>query len=277
MASLQWRQWSLCSVGRSFIVFDHRREGGGAAQEAEDCCMGCVAESRHCAKQAKDGKLKEDNSDVYSDPEWSRELGPSSEISDKRVFWEEFGHDYALFVKELGVLRSRADGARSREEAFDGHMAIGRVLYEYQLYKEALKEMTESDTPVSYSGSGAPEKSIRKASLEAILHRLLNFLRPETFVGAVKAINQKILSVLDETETCRVDLGMFFAVLAPICSGSPKKRKRVAFDALLWRPVNEDSTQIKKSEALRYIKLLRAIRLMRVGFSTSLQTQASFT
>ncbi|KAL7264811.1 hypothetical protein ACSBR1_002714 [Camellia fascicularis] len=139
------------------------------------------------------------------------------------------------------------------------------------------KEMAESDTPMSYSGSGALEKSIRKASLEVILHRLLNFLRPETFVGAVKAINQKILSVMDETETCRVDLGMFFAILAPICSGSPKKRKPVAFDALLWRPVNEDSTQIKKSKALRYIKLLKAIRLMRVGFSTSLQTRASFT
>ncbi|KAI7981729.1 putative TPR repeat-containing protein [Camellia lanceoleosa] len=90
------------------------------------------------AKQAKDGKLKGYNSDVYSDPGWSRELGPSSEISDKRVFWEESRNDYALFVKELGVLRSRADGARSREEAFDGHMAIGRVLYEHQLYKEAL-------------------------------------------------------------------------------------------------------------------------------------------
>ncbi|KAG5542942.1 hypothetical protein RHGRI_015886 [Rhododendron griersonianum] len=93
------------------------------------------------AKQVKDGKMKGgDNSNivVYSDPGWSRELGPSSEISEKRVVWEESGHDYAAFVKELGVLRTRADGARSREEAFDGQMAIGRVLYEHQLYKEAL-------------------------------------------------------------------------------------------------------------------------------------------
>ncbi|CAI0466502.1 unnamed protein product [Linum tenue] len=77
------------------------------------------------AKQAKDGKLKGDNVDSYSDAGWSRELGPSSEISDKRIIWEEAGHDYASFVKELGALRTRADGARSREEAFDGHMAIG--------------------------------------------------------------------------------------------------------------------------------------------------------
>ncbi|XP_059633293.1 uncharacterized TPR repeat-containing protein At1g05150-like [Cornus florida] len=524
------------------------------------------------AKQSKDGKMKGDNFDVYSDPGWSRELGPSSEISEKRVFWEESGHDYAVFVKELGVLRSRADGARSREEAFDGHMAIGRVLYEHQLFKEALvsfkraselqptdvrphfragnclyvlgrhseakeefllaleaaeaggnqwayllpqihvnlgislegegmvisacehyreaailcpthfralkllgsalfgvgeykaavkaleeaiymksdyadahcdlasalhamaddenaikefqkaidlkpghidalynlgglymdvgryqrasemytrvlsvwpnhwraqlnkavsllgagetdeakralkealkmtnrvelhdaishlkqlqkkrlkangngngngeeafiivepskfktvgekttlrqelataldirafqritrlnrcdidllkKEMSENDVPVSYSGSGDPLKSIRKAALEEILRRLLNFLKPETFVGAVKAINQKILSVLDESESGRVDLGMFLAVLAPICGGSPDKRKRVAFDALLWRPVNEGGGMIKKIDASGYIKLLRTIYIPSQGASEILE------
>ncbi|KAJ6405856.1 hypothetical protein OIU84_013761 [Salix udensis] len=60
------------------------------------------------AKQAKDGKYKADNFDAFSDAGWSRELGPSSEISDKRVFWEESGNDYALFVKELGVLEEQS-------------------------------------------------------------------------------------------------------------------------------------------------------------------------
>ncbi|XP_009797690.1 putative TPR repeat-containing protein At1g05150 [Nicotiana tabacum] len=520
------------------------------------------------SKQAKDGKLKNDNSDVYSEG-WSRELGPSTELSDKRVVWEETGHDYSVFVKELGVLRSRADGARSREEAFDGHMAIGRVLYDQHLFKEALvsfkracelqpadvrphfragnclyvlarhreakeefllaleaaeaggsqwayllpqihvnlgialegegmvisacehyreaailcpthfralkllgsalfgvgeykaavkaleeaiymksdytdahcdlasalhamgdddnaikefqraidlkpghvdalynlgglymdmgryqrasemytrvlgvwpnhwraqlnkavallgageteeakkalkealkmtnrvelhdaiahlkqlqkkrlkgngsgngeeafiivepskfktvgekttlrpdlstaldirsfqritrlnrcdvdqikKEIGETDVPLSYSG-GVPEKSIRKASLEEILHRLLKFLKPETFIGAVKAINQKILSVLDESESGRVDLGMFFAVLAPVCGGSPDKRKRIAYEALLWRPVNEGSNQIRKTDAQRYIKLLRAIYIPSHGASEMLE------
>ncbi|XP_062163520.1 uncharacterized TPR repeat-containing protein At1g05150-like [Alnus glutinosa] len=522
------------------------------------------------AKQAKDGKLKGDNFDAYSDAGWSRELGPSTEISDKRVFWEESGHDYAAFVKELGVLRSRADGARSREEAFDGHMAIGRVLYEHQLFKEALvsfkracelqpvdvrphfragnchyvlgkykeakeefllaleaaeaggnqwgyllpqiyvnlgialegegmvlsaceyyreaailcpthfralkllgsalfgvgeyraavkaleeaifmkpdyadahcdlasalhamsederaievfqkaidlkpghvdalynlgglymdlgrfqrasemytrvlavwpnhwraqlnkavsllgageteeakkalkealkmtnrvelhdaishlkqlqkkkvksnggangegafvtvefsrfktvgdkttlrpdlanalqirafqritrlsrcdvdllkREMIDRDVPVSYSGAGAPQKTIRKPNLEEILRRLLNFLKPETFQGAVKAINERILSVLDETGSGRVDLGMFYAVLAPICSGPLDKRKRVAFDALLWRPVNEGISQIRKVDAVTYIKLLRAIYVPSDGVSEMLE------
>ncbi|CBI19798.3 unnamed protein product, partial [Vitis vinifera] len=522
------------------------------------------------AKQVKDGKMKGDNFDAYSDPGWSRELGPSAEMSEKRVVWEESGHDYALFVKELGVLRTKADGARSREEAFDGHMAIGRVLYEHQLFKEALvsfkracelqpvdvrshfragnclyvlgrhgeakeeftlaleaaenggnqsayllpqihvnlgialegegmvmsacehyreaailcpthfralkllgsalfgvgeyraavkaleeaifmkadyadahcdlasalhamgegekaipvfqkaidlkpghvdalynlgglymdmgrfqrasemytrvlavcpnhwraqlnkavsllgageaeeakkalkealkmtnrvelhdaishlkqlqkkkvkpngsangegafsivepskfkivgektalrpelantleirafqritrlrgcdvdllkKEMTENDVPVSYSGGGVPEKSIRKPNLEVILRRLLQFLKPETFQGAVKAINERILSVLDETGSGRVDLGMFFSVLAPICGGSPDKRKRVAYDALLWRPVNEGSAQIRKADALKYIKLLRAIYIPSHGVSEMLE------
>lgn len=57
-------------------------------------------------KQAKDGKLKGDNFDAFSDAGWSRELGPPSDISEKRVFWEETGHDYAVFVKELGDRKS---------------------------------------------------------------------------------------------------------------------------------------------------------------------------
>ncbi|KAL3514726.1 hypothetical protein ACH5RR_027443 [Cinchona calisaya] len=522
------------------------------------------------SKQAKDGKVKNDNSDMFSDAGWSRELGPSTEISDKRVLFEESGHDYAVFVKELGALRSRADGARSREEAFDGHMAIGRVLYDYHLYKEALvsfkracelqptdvrphfragnclyvlgrygdakgeflqaleaaetggnqwayllpqihvnlgislegegmvlsacehyreaailcpthfralkllgsalfgvgeykaavkaleeaiymkndyadahcdlasalhamgdddnaikefqkaidlkpghvdalynlgglymdmgryqrasemytrvlavwpnhwkaqlnkavsllgagetdeakkalkealkmtnrvelhdavahlkqlqkkrlkgngngaaeeaymtverskfktagerttlrpelanaldirafqkitrlnrcdvelikKQMNDNDVPVSYSGSGLPEKSIRKASLEEILRKLLTFLKPETFIGAVKAINQKILSTLDESESGRVDLGLFFAVVAPLCGGPADRRKRVVYDALLWRPVNEGSTQIRKSDVQRYIKLLRAIYIPSQGVSEMLE------
>ncbi|XVF63756.1 hypothetical protein PTKIN_Ptkin09bG0112100 [Pterospermum kingtungense] len=523
------------------------------------------------SKQAKEGKFKNDNFDAYSDPGWSRELGPSAELSEKRVHWEESGPDYAVFVKELGALRSRADGARSREEAFDGHMAIGNVLYEHQLFKEALisfkrscelqpmdvrphfragnclyvlgkykeakeefllalesaeaggnqwgyllpqiyvnlgialegegmvlsaceyyreaailcpthfralkllgsglfgvgeyraavkaleeaifmkpdyadahcdlasalhamgederaievfqkaidlkpghvdalynlgglymdlgrfqrasemytrvlavwpnhwraqlnkavsllgageteeakkalkealkmtnrvelhdaiyhlkqlqkkkkvktnggangegaflivepskfktvvekttlrqdlanalqirafqritrfsrcevdllkKEMSETDVPVSYSGGGGPQKSIRKPNLEEMLRRLLNFLKPETFQGAVKAINEKILSILDETGSGRVDLGMFYAVLAPICNGPPEKRKRIAFDALLWRPVNEGGSQIRKVDAVQYIKLLRAIYVPSHGVSEILE------
>ncbi|KAL7606068.1 uncharacterized TPR repeat-containing protein At2g32450 [Lactuca sativa] len=528
------------------------------------------------SKQTKDGKPKGENFDVYSDPGWSRELGPSSEI-DKRIIWEESGHDYGVFVKELGALRSRADGSRSREEAFDGHMALGRVLYDQQLFKESLvcfkracelqptdvrphfragncyyvigqhseaksefisaldaaeaggnqwsyllpqihvnlgislegegmvisacehyreaailcpthfralkllgsalfgvgeykaaikaleeaiymkndyadahcdlasalhaigddenaikefqkaidlkpghvdalynlgglymdmgryqrasevytrvlgvwpnhwraqlnkavsllgageteeakralkealkmtnrielydaishmkqlqkkklkgngngngngnddsfvvvepskfktvserttlrhdlataldirsfqrttrlircdvdllkKEMNENETPLTYSGTGFPEKSIRKAALESVLRRLLGFLKPETFVGSVKEINLKILTVLDESESGRVDLGMFFAILAPICGGSPEKRKRVAFDSLLWRPINEQQGatkgQIKRVDALHYIKLLRLVYIPSQGTSELLE------
>lgn len=525
-------------------------------------------------KQSKEGgKLKNDNFDAYSDAGWSRELGPSAEISEKRVFWEESGHDYAVFLKELGGLRGRADGARSREEAFDGHMAIGRVLYEHQLFKESLvsfkracelqpvdvrphfragnclyvlgrykeakeefllaleaaeaggnqwsyllpqiyvnlgialegegmvlsaceyyreaailcpthfralkllgsalfgvgeyraavkaleeaifmkpdyadahcdlasalhamgederaievfqkaidlkpghvdalynlgglymdlgrfqrasemytrvlgvwpnhwraqlnkavsllgageteeakralkealkmtnrvelhdaishlkqlqkkktkasnggvpgeasfvivepskfkvvgerttgrqelatalqiralqrvtrlsrcsvellkKEMSERDVSVSYSGSGVPEKSIRKPNLEEILHRLLSFLKPETFQGAVKAINERILSVLDENGSGRLDLGMFYAILAPICGGPPDRRKRVAFDALLWRPMNEDGANIRKVDATLYIKRLRAVYLPSQGVSELMEVR----
>ncbi|XP_051150902.1 uncharacterized TPR repeat-containing protein At1g05150-like [Andrographis paniculata] len=504
-------------------------------------------------KQLKDGKIKNDNSEVFSDPGWSREFGPASEALDKRIIWDESGADFAAFVKELGVLRSRADRSRSRAEAFDGQMAIGRVLYEHYLFNEALisfkracelmpfdvkphfragnclyvvgrygeakaefllaldaaesggnqwayllpqihvnlgislegegmilsacehyreaailcpthfralkllgsalfgvgeckaavkaleeaiymkndyadahcdlasalhamgddesavkefqkaidlkprhvdalynlgglymtmgryqrasemytrvlsiwpnhwraqlnkavsllgatetdearkalkeafkmtnrvelhdamahlkqlqkkklsngevafvtveplkfkivgdrttprpalaialdirafqrvtrlnrcevelikKELNDGNIPMTYSASGIPEKSIRKASLEEILRKLLSFLKPESFIGAIRAINQKILCVMDASDSGRVDLGMFCAVLAPLCSGPLERRKQVVYDALLSRPVNEGNTRINKADTIKYLKLLRAI------------------
>ncbi|KAK3147731.1 hypothetical protein QOZ80_3BG0286040 [Eleusine coracana subsp. coracana] len=134
------------------------------------------------------------------------------------------------------------------------------------------KEMNETDVPVSYSGTGIPEKSIRKAALEVILCRLLSFLKPDTFQGAIKAINERILSVLDAPGSGRVDLGMFFAIIAPICSGPVDRRKRVVFDALLWRPASEGSNgQIRRSDALTYIKLLRAVYIPTHGVSDMLE------
>lgn len=87
------------------------------------------------------------------------------------------------------------------------------------------KEMSEMDVPVSYSGGGGPQKSICKPNLEEILCRFISFLKHETFERAVKAINESILSILDESVSGRVDLGIFYAILAPICSGSPEKQK----------------------------------------------------
>ncbi|MQM00924.1 hypothetical protein Taro_033667 [Colocasia esculenta] len=131
-------------------------------------------------------------------------------------------------------------------------------------------EMSKTDVPISYSGSGVPEKSIRKAALEVILRKLLQSLKPETFQGSVKAINERILSVLDASGSGRVDLGMFFAILAPICAGSLDKRKRAVFDALLWRPTNEGA-QIRKIDAVTYIKTLRAVYIPSHGISDMME------
>ncbi|KAL2605472.1 hypothetical protein AAZV13_09G127200 [Glycine max] len=82
-----------------------------------------------------------------------------------------------------------------------------------------------------------------------------------------KSHKREILSVLDENGSSRLDLGMFFAILAPICGGPPDRLKRVAFDALLWRPMNEDGANIRKFDATLYIKLLRAVYLPSQGVS----------
>ncbi|KAJ4966741.1 hypothetical protein NE237_018590 [Protea cynaroides] len=123
------------------------------------------------------------------------------------------------------------------------------------------KEMSGSEEwkSISNSGSEEPDKSIGKAALEVILRKLLHFLNPETFQGAVKAVDQQVLSVLDATSSERVDLGMFYAIIAPICGGEPRKRKVATFDALLWRSRKENQGLIRKVDALIYMRYLRLI------------------
>eukprot|EP00250_Pteridium_aquilinum_P001555 c11749_g1_i1 orf=382-2577(+) len=123
------------------------------------------------------------------------------------------------------------------------------------------KEISQTKLPVSLSGVGTAEKSIRKEALEKILRRLLHFLKPEAFQGAMKVINEKVLTLLDTTDSGRVDLGMVFAVLSPICGGPLDKRKHTAFDALVWRSSKTRGGEISKGDANQYMKILRAAYL----------------
>ncbi|PKA49133.1 putative TPR repeat-containing protein [Apostasia shenzhenica] len=138
--------------------------------------------------------------------------------------------------------------------------------------EELKKEMTTTNVPLSYSSGGAPLKSIRKAGLEVILRKLLHFLKPEAFQGSVKAVNQKVLSIMDASGSGRVDLGMFFAVIAPVCSGLTDRRKRIVFDSLVWRQMNDSGgALIRRSDAVTYIKLLRAVYIPSHGVSDMME------
>ncbi|XP_072969244.1 uncharacterized TPR repeat-containing protein At2g32450-like [Typha angustifolia] len=122
---------------------------------------------------------------------------------------------------------------------------------------------------------GVNDRAIRKAELEVILRKLLNAVKVESFQGAVKAIDQKIWAVLDVSSSGRVDLGMFLAIIAPICAGSPEKRKRAAFDALLWHPVKDGfKGQISKVDASVYFRYLRFIYFHSQAFSDLLEINA---
>lgn len=127
------------------------------------------------------------------------------------------------------------------------------------------KELGQSHLLVSSSRVGMSEKSIRKEALEKVLRRLLHFLKPEAFQNAVKVINEKVLTLLDTTESGRVDLGMVFAVLSPVCGGSLDKRKHTAFDALVWRSSKNIGGEISKEDAIQYMKILRAAYLTSQG------------
>jgi tetratricopeptide (TPR) repeat protein len=51
---------------------------------------------------------------------------------------EELGADYGIFKKTLADLREKAGKAHTPDEAFDGHMAMGKSLAEHRWYEEAL-------------------------------------------------------------------------------------------------------------------------------------------
>lgn len=125
------------------------------------------------------------------------------------------------------------------------------------------KELNESKMPAS--------SSVRKDELEEVLRRLLHFLKPDTFQGAVKAINERILSVLDQACLGCVDLGKFFAVLAPICGGLVEKRKRAAFDFLVECASKGIKAEVPKADVSMYLKLLRAIYIPTQGASQMME------
>lgn len=111
------------------------------------------------------------------------------------------------------------------------------------------------------------EKVVRKAELEKILPGVLQVHNPDTFQSAVRAINERILSVLDRSGSGRVDVGMFFAVLAPLCGGPVEKRKRLVFDVLRRRVSHPREGVAPNADVKYYMKLLRAIYLPTQGTS----------
>ncbi|MCO5559587.1 hypothetical protein L7F22_013188 [Adiantum nelumboides] len=117
------------------------------------------------------------------------------------------------------------------------------------------------------SDGGGSLHMVHKHELEKMLSRLLHFLKPDTFQGAVKAVNRNVLSVLDQAARGQIDLGLFIAVIAPICAGPPDKRKKVAFDALAWRSSRGNGEEILKVEATYYMRVLRVVYLPIQGAS----------
>jgi tetratricopeptide (TPR) repeat protein len=123
-----------------------------------------------------------------------------------------------------------------------------------------------------------------KPSIEKVLRRLLHFLTPSAFQGAVRAVNERILCVLDSGGAGgegTVDVGMLLALVSPICAGSTEQRKKTAFDALVWRTADteselqqqekkvekKDGDELRRGDVLLYMKLLHAIYLPKDGMS----------
>ena len=93
---------------------------------------------------------------------------------------------------------------------------------------------------------------------ERILKRLLKFSSPATFQSVMKAVNERILSKLDRHGRGLVNIGLFLAVLTPICAGSIDERKAAMFEILLWT-FDQTEFTLPKSEALYFLAMLKAI------------------
>ena len=119
--------------------------------------------------------------------------------------------------------------------------------------EDVLSEKSESNIP-----AGADGKNVRKAMAERILKRLLKFSSPATFQSVMKAVNERILSKLDRHGRGLVNIGLFLAVLTPICAGSIDERKAAMFEILLWT-FDQTEFTLPKSEALYFLAMLKAI------------------
>ncbi|KAH7404632.1 hypothetical protein KP509_15G035600 [Ceratopteris richardii] len=138
------------------------------------------------------------------------------------------------------------------------------------------REFSEWQLSLTRSDDGATDKSVRKEELEKILRNLLHHTKPDVFHDAMKAINIRLLKALDKASSGKVDAGMFFALIAPICAGSQDSRKQAAFDALVWRSSEETGAiAISKADAFLYFSWLRAVYLTTVEASFILEVRDS--
>ena len=60
----------------------------------------------------------------------------------RRPSREIVGQDSVSFHKGLSEVRKKIDALEMHEDAFDAHMASGRVLFDHCFYKEALVSFT---------------------------------------------------------------------------------------------------------------------------------------
>eukprot|EP00850_Spirogloea_muscicola_P004248 SM000018S03613 [mRNA] locus=s18:342383:347099:+ [translate_table: standard] len=111
----------------------------------------------------------------------------------------------------------------------------------------------------SHSLTPSSDRMLNKASMEKICRALLPKLSPQVFQQAMRALNVRIFALLDD-KSGKLDLGMFLAIIAPLCSGTPEQRKQCAFNALSWN-VGRASGVLGLPAAKAYFQLLRQVYL----------------
>eukprot|EP00897_Mesotaenium_endlicherianum_P007078 jgi/Mesen1/6399/ME000329S05572 len=111
---------------------------------------------------------------------------------------------------------------------------------------------------------GGNAKVVPKSTMEALLRRLLPALTPEPFQAAVKALNERVLTVLDPQGASQVPLGPALAAMALLCAGGVAERCHVAYEALCWHSGGTPG-QLARAEADAYLGSLSRMYLPSVS------------
>lgn len=106
-----------------------------------------------------------------------------------------------------------------------------------------------------------PERMVPKAEVEQLVRGLLPAELPaETFQQAMRALNEKVLVAVENAGV--IDLGLFLAMVALLCTGEVAVRKAVAYEALQWRRgALASAGPVAQRDAEGFLKLVRQVYL----------------
>ncbi|KAH7284042.1 hypothetical protein KP509_34G037500 [Ceratopteris richardii] len=100
--------------------------------------------------EAKLGTLTGKHGDRNSPSSDSFRSSDASCLKGNGPHWDDLGRDFDDFCRKLNEITQKADGFASVEEVVDAHIAVGWVLFDHTLYREALATFMKARHAMPY-------------------------------------------------------------------------------------------------------------------------------